>query len=273
MSVHATAQTGFGQGTNEHYDKSRPSYQGFSLDYIRDAVKSVSDVNIVEIGAGTGIFTRALLSHPRWSTDVKQIKAVEPSAGMREVFEKTVKDERVTIQDGTFDTTGVDEHWADLVVIAQAFHWCPDYDKASAEFARILKPEGLVVFIWNLEDRDRAPWVAQVRDRIEKHEQGTPQFRLNLWRQTFDTTSYRQFFQPPIEKIWPYSLQTTVEMTVDRASSKSYIAVLPQAEKEQVQADVRRISEKGEDKVWIDQEKGIFEYPYQVFVVVAHLKN
>lgn len=35
----------------------------------------------------------------------------------------------------------------------EAFHWCPDYDGASKEFARILKPDGVVAFIWNLEDR------------------------------------------------------------------------------------------------------------------------
>jgi hypothetical protein len=63
-------------------------------------------------------------------------------------------------------------HSADLVVVAQvrsssyrtidtrqkpsafqAFHWCPDYDAAAAEFARILKPGGIVALIWNLEDR------------------------------------------------------------------------------------------------------------------------
>jgi ubiquinone/menaquinone biosynthesis C-methylase UbiE len=37
--------------------------------------------------------------------------------------------------------------------IPQAFHWCPDYDAASKEFARILKPNGIVALIWNLEDR------------------------------------------------------------------------------------------------------------------------
>ena len=36
---------------------------------------------------------------------------------------------------------------------SQAFHWCPDYDKAAREFARILKPDGIVALIWNLEDR------------------------------------------------------------------------------------------------------------------------
>ena len=40
-----------------------------------------------------------------------------------------------------------------LTYTLEAFHWCPDYDSASKEFARILKPTGVVAFIWNLEDR------------------------------------------------------------------------------------------------------------------------
>jgi len=35
----------------------------------------------------------------------------------------------------------------------KAFHWCLDYNAAAAEFARILKPEGAVAFVWNLENR------------------------------------------------------------------------------------------------------------------------
>ena len=35
----------------------------------------------------------------------------------------------------------------------EAFHWCPDYEKAALEFARVLKPQGTLAFIWNLEDR------------------------------------------------------------------------------------------------------------------------
>jgi hypothetical protein len=38
---------------------------------------------------------------------------------MREVFSKTVKDERVTLLEGSFDNTGIENGWADLVVIAQ----------------------------------------------------------------------------------------------------------------------------------------------------------
>ena len=71
------------------------------------------------IGAGTGIFTRALLAHSEWATDIGTLRAVEPSDGMRDIWTKTVKDSRATIVKGTFDNTGVEDGWADLIVIAQ----------------------------------------------------------------------------------------------------------------------------------------------------------
>ncbi|EGN95965.1 hypothetical protein SERLA73DRAFT_185418 [Serpula lacrymans var. lacrymans S7.3] len=267
--VHAVAQTGFGTGTNDLYDRARPSYPSQSIAHIREVVKSPAPLNVVEIGAGTGIFTRALLAHPAWTADIHKVKAIEPSAGMREVFSKTVADDRATVAEGTFNHTGVEDGWADIVIIAQAFHWCPDYDSASAEFARILKPDGATVCIWNLEDRDGAGWVAQLRDRVESHEQGTPQFRLGLWRQAFDTASYTKLFQPPEEKEWTYHLPGSVEICVNRAQSKSYIAVLPPVEKAQVVEDIKAILAKGDGKVWMDESQGLFEYPYKTLVVVA----
>lgn len=70
------------------------------------------------IGAGTGILTRGLLKHPGWSSDISELKAIDPSEGMRIVFQRTVNDTRVSISDGTFDNTGVPDGWADLIVIA-----------------------------------------------------------------------------------------------------------------------------------------------------------
>ncbi|KAI0362193.1 S-adenosyl-L-methionine-dependent methyltransferase [Trametes cingulata] len=271
-TVHSLAKEGFGSGTNELYDRARPSYQANALAHIRQAVRSSPPLNVVEIGSGTGIFTRALLAHPDWSGSIKELVAVEPSEGMREVFTKSVTDPRVSTREGTFDATGVADGWADLVVIAQAFHWCPDYDKAVAEFARILKPEGIVAFIWNLEDRNRAAWVAQLRDRIEKHESGSPQFRLGLWRAAFSTPSYVAKFDPPEENVWDYVLHGTRDIVVNRACSKSYIAVLKPEEKQKVIDDIDAILQRKDGLVWIDEEKGIFEYPYQTFLVISRKK-
>lgn len=61
-----------------------------------------------------------MLAHPDWKNVIGEIRAIEPSEGMREQFSKTVLDKRVSIADGTFDTTGVEDGWADLVVAAQA---------------------------------------------------------------------------------------------------------------------------------------------------------
>lgn len=85
------------------------------------AVQIVLISNLISrrIGAGTGIFTRALLAHPDWADAIKELRAVEPSAGMRDVFSKTVTDPRVSVREGTFDTTGVEDGWADLIIIAQ----------------------------------------------------------------------------------------------------------------------------------------------------------
>ena len=76
---------------------------------------------LFRIGAGTGIFTRALLAHVLWDAAIKQIIAIEPSEGMRSVFSQQVKDDRVAIADGTFSATGITDGWADLVVIAQVY--------------------------------------------------------------------------------------------------------------------------------------------------------
>lgn len=191
---------------------------------------------------------------------------------MRTIWTEKNTEGKATIEDGTFESTVVLDGWADLVLVAQAFHWCPDYDKACAEFARILKKDGAAVFIWNLEDRDQAGWVAQLRERIERHEQGTPQFRLDLWRQAFSTPSYLQNFEAPEEKVWEYHIATTEQNAIDRALSKSYISVLPPKEKEKVVSDLETILARGDDRVWMDKSQGTFEYPYKTFVVVSRKK-
>lgn len=271
-NVHTIAQTGFGTGTNELYDRIRPSYPSESLSYIRQLSKSTAPLNIVEIGAGTGIFTRVLLTHPEWATSISALRAIEPSVGMRDFWTKTVKDDRATIIEGTFDSTGVEDGWADLIVIAQAFHWCLDHSKALAEFARILNKDGAVVLIWNLEDREAAGWVAQLCNRREVHENGTPQFRLNFLRQSFSTPGYTSLFHPMEEKEWPYCALTTEQIVTERQLSWSYISALPPDEKAKMVEDVKVILERGDGKVWINKEEGTYQYPYTTLAVVSRKK-
>jgi len=193
---------------------------------------------------------------------------VEPSEGMRETFSTRVQDPRVSTYEGTFERTGVEAGWADLVVIAQAWHWCPDFGAAMAEISRSLKPKGVAAFIWNLEDREAAQWVQELRDTYEQFEGGTPQYRLGLWRQTFETDGYKANFEPPAELHWKRSIEATEESAINRVLSKSYIAVLSDEDRAKVIARLREIVQRGAGKFWVDEAKGIFRYPYQTDLVI-----
>ncbi|ELU36076.1 methyltransferase domain-containing protein [Rhizoctonia solani AG-1 IA] len=207
---------------------------------------------------------------------------------MRETFNKRTSDSRVTCLPGDFLKTGVEDGWADLVVIAQAFHWCPDYDKAAVSrplcfripilklSTRPLPYSGRVCAHFEAKGysgihlepgRPRSSWVAKIRDLIEPYEQGSPQFRLGLWKAVFDTPSYKANFQSPETKIWDYVVPTTAQGVHDRAFSKSYIAVLQTPEADKVHQEIDRILETSE-KDWIDEKEGVFKYNYETFLVI-----
>ncbi|KAJ3519135.1 hypothetical protein NMY22_g13343 [Coprinellus aureogranulatus] len=115
---HEIAKAGFGVG-NEQYNKFRPSYPEQPIAQIREAVRSPPPLNVAELGSGSGIFTRNLLTHPAWAESIGRLEAVEPSEGMRKSFVKSIQDPRVVTIDGTFDKTNLPDHWADVLIIAQ----------------------------------------------------------------------------------------------------------------------------------------------------------
>ncbi|KAG2747424.1 hypothetical protein P692DRAFT_20849114 [Suillus brevipes Sb2] len=234
-NVHPNAHAGFATGTTEYYDRVRPSYPTNCLSYVRSQLpKSKAPLKIVEIGAGTGIFTRALLAHPEWATSIGTLRAIEPSNGMRDFWTKCVQDTRCTIVNGTFDNTGVEDGWADLIFIAQAsrsilnqaFHWCLDYGKAFTEFDRIL-------------NKDRAA----VQQCVEARGNGSPRFRLDVLRQAFLTLEYTSIFHPREDKEWAHHGLALDQTVTDRALSWSYIAMLPPDEKAKVAESIKDILE------------------------------
>ncbi|KAF3284176.1 hypothetical protein TWF970_011395 [Orbilia oligospora] len=288
-SVHPVADAFSTSGSSGLYEKARPSYPAESLSKIFTAFhKSIKNnktdggINVVELGAGTGIFTRLLISPPETTPEIPQINkivAVEPGPGMREGFisaltKKNISvgttgvkgEEKVQILPGTFDSIPVEDAWADGIVIAQAFHWSHGhYENALKEIARVLKPGAPLVLIWNLEDRsipEFHPWVAKLRDIYEQYENGTPQYRLGWWKAIFDLPEYKELYQEEYEK---YKVQRLLSATVDgvvqRILSKSYITALSEEDKVQVEKNVREAMEK-ERKEWDDEGKGVFKYPY-----------
>ncbi|TCV97062.1 methyltransferase family protein [Luteibacter rhizovicinus] len=126
----------------EDYVRYRPDYPPALIEWLRDLGVG-EDWVVADIGSGTGISSRMFL-------DVgHDVIGVEPNAAMREASDHWLGgDRRFRTIDGTAEATGLSEDSVDLVAAGQAFHWF-DEEATRREFARILRPGGLVAVFWN----------------------------------------------------------------------------------------------------------------------------
>ncbi|MBN3753521.1 class I SAM-dependent methyltransferase [Paraburkholderia sp. Tr-20389] len=125
------------------YVKYRPDYPRELVTFLHSSCGLADGARVADIGAGTGISSRLFLAagHP--------VVAVEPNQAMRAAADAWLKDYAgYRSVAGTAESTSLDSASVDLVIAAQAFHWF-DPLAARREFARILKPNGLIALIWN----------------------------------------------------------------------------------------------------------------------------
>lgn len=147
-------------GKSEDYSSFRPSYPDAAISWLRERC---SGERVVDIGAGTGIFTKALLRF------FKDVTAVEPNDDMLSKFSEILP--HIPIINGTGEATGLSDNSVDLITVAQAFHWL-DEDKFKSEATRILSKGGKVAIIWNTSLENE---FTKARDNIcKKH---CPRFR------------------------------------------------------------------------------------------------
>lgn len=144
----------------EAYKKSRPSYPEAFIQYLFDEVGLSEDSCVADIGAGTGMLTLPLAER------VKTVYAVEPNRNMRlACMEACGHLCSFVALDGAAENTGLPDQCLDYVTVAQAFHWFEPH-RTIQEFSRILKPDGLLILVWNSRVPD-APltraWDAVVR--------------------------------------------------------------------------------------------------------------
>jgi SAM-dependent methyltransferase len=149
----------------ELYDHYRPSPPLDAAALLGD----IEGLKVLEVAAGTGIWSRYLLERGA------DLTIVEPDEKMRAVLER--RSPQVHALVGTAESLPVDDASFDVVVISSAWHWFRQPD-ATQEMARVLRDGGRLFVLWNGFSRS-LPWV----DELSKLRDGKrdPSVRPRSW--------------------------------------------------------------------------------------------
>jgi SAM-dependent methyltransferase len=173
--IHPHAAVGFGRAAGA-YERGRPGYPSDALAWLAERLELGPGRTVLDLAAGTGALTRALL------TTGAEVVAVEPVAEMRSALPAETR-----VLDGTAEAIPLGDATADAVTVAQAFHWF-DGPVALAEIHRVLRPGGVLALVWNRRDQ-ASPVNRAIDTLLAPYRHDTPSHATDAWRAAFAAAS------------------------------------------------------------------------------------
>ncbi|MFL5803507.1 MAG: class I SAM-dependent methyltransferase [Roseiflexaceae bacterium] len=170
----------------ENYVRYRPGYPPEVIELLTARCGLTPDSLVADIGSGTGLLARLFLAHGC------RVLGVEPNGEMRAAGERLLSGfPNFTSVEGTAEATTLPAQSVDFVTAGQAFHW---FDRALArtEFARLLRPGGWVVLVWNDRRSATTPFLAAYEQLLERY--ATDYAQVNHKR--IDEATIGTFFAP-----------------------------------------------------------------------------
>jgi SAM-dependent methyltransferase len=201
------------------YEAGRPSYP----DEMFRAVCELTGVNLdgattVDVGAGTGILTRALRARG------SRVVAVDPAAVMLGRLRSRADGEPplVAAVQGDGNALPVADGVADLVTYGQSWHWL-DPAASIAEARRVLRPDGAIVGCWNLHHAAQADWLAAYEARLAEEVPAYWGPAVEEWA----VPPIAAAFEVIAERWLPWTRLVGIEDFLLALRSHSYMAALP----------------------------------------------
>jgi len=149
----------------ELYERGRPGFPPEAVQQALDGLGLGPGARVLDLAAGTGKLTRALVSAQL------DVIAVEPLQSMRALFASACPG--VAVLDGRAEGIPLSDGCVDAVFVGQAVHWF-DVPAACLEIARVLRSRGGVALLRNdwLTVEEAPSWLAELKAVLGQHAPG-----------------------------------------------------------------------------------------------------
>jgi SAM-dependent methyltransferase len=216
------------------YERGRPEYAPAVVGAIAAELGIPVGGPVLDLAAGTGKLTRALLGVGL------DVVAVEPQPELRELLAASVGSERV--HEGLAEAIPLPDESVAAVTVADAFHWF-DHAVALTEIGRVLRPGGGLAVLSAVPDWSGASWSHEVGTLIAGMLTAHPKFDGPPWQESVRGAGG---WTEPREIRVTASQPASPERMVDYVASMSWVASLPEDQRAETLAQVDAIVSAGE---------------------------
>lgn len=149
-------------GLASDYSQHRPDYCPSVVHALLGLLgKPVAEVDFVDVGAGTGIWTRMVQA-----AGVRSATAVEPNDEMRQNGMSDSRHTDIRWLSGSAEATGLADSSADWLTMASSFHWA-NFGTATSEFHRVLRAGGRFTALWNPRLIEVNPLLVEIEAHLD----------------------------------------------------------------------------------------------------------
>jgi SAM-dependent methyltransferase len=213
----------------ENYDELRPQAPQQAVDWLVSTGCEVA----VDVGAGTGLFTRTLVGR------AGQVIAVEPDARMRTVL--TARSPGVHVVEGRGESIPLPDAAADAVFVSSAWHWM-DPERAVPEIGRVLRDGGRFGLIWTSRDRE-VDWVRNL-DRLPGGDRVDAQLADRFRQRLYFDLPEPQIFDNVAREVFRFVRTMTVGDAVAMLGTYSRAIIASSDDRTQALAEARTALEE-----------------------------
>jgi SAM-dependent methyltransferase len=216
------------------YESGRPDYPPAVVGAIAAELSVPPGGRVLDLAAGTGKLTRALVAGGY------DVVAVEPQPALREVLAEQAPGAEVL--EGVAEAIPLADGSVDAITVADAFHWF-DSARALPEMARVLRDRGGIAVITTGRDWREASWGKELAELITHTRPEHPFFDGESWQQALQNAGG---WEQPWDVRLVVRQPSSPDRIIDHIASFSWIAAMAEPERERMLGRMREIILAGE---------------------------